>query len=254
MTPQVDERAEQPDAARRLDEVIAALADMTRVLAAGEDLLRALQRNIGQLASAVPGASMTSVTVLRDGGWETVAASSGEAWAIDQDQYAAGDGPCLEAARTSQVVRASEEQARRRWPGFTSSARTARIGSYLSAPLLVDDEFAGSLNLYSEQQHGFADFDVALLRLYVMAAAAAIASSRQHAQARQLASQLSQALDSRAVIDQAIGVLMARDHLTPQQAFAKLSRQSQNTNTKLREVAAGIISSLHHRPWPDHRP
>jgi GAF domain-containing protein len=244
MTPQVDERAEQPDAVQRLDEVSAALADLTQMLAAGEDLPRVLQRNIDQLASAVPDAGMTSVTVLRDGVWETVAASSGEVWAIDQDQYAAGDGPCLEAARTSRIVRASREQARKWWPGFTRSARTTGIGSYLSAPLLVDDQFAGSLNLYSEQQHGFADFDVALLRLYVTAAAAAIASARQYAQARDLASQLSQALDSRAEIDQAIGVLMARDHLTSRQAFAVLSRQSQHTNTKLREVAAAILSGL----------
>jgi GAF domain-containing protein len=168
-------------------------------------------------------------------------------WAIDQEQYAAGDGPCLEAARTGQVMRTGVEEAAERWPDFARSARSAGVGSYLSAPLMIDEEFAGSLNLYSEQPHGFADFDVALLRLYIAAAAAAIASERRHARARELASQLGQALDSRAVIDQAIGVLMAVHRLTAEQAFTELSRQSQNTNVKVRDIAARLLADLPHR-------
>jgi GAF domain-containing protein len=232
---------------RRLDEVTEALGDLGGVLAAEEDLGRVLQRSVEQLTDAVPGADMASVTVLRGDAGETVAATSERVWAIDQDQYAAGDGPCLEAARTGQVMRTGVEEAAERWPDFARSARSAGVGSYLSAPLMIDEEFAGSLNLYSEQPHGFADFDVALLRLYIAAAAAAIASERRHARARELASQLGQALDSRAVIDQAIGVLMAVHRLTAEQAFTELSRQSQNTNVKVRDIAARLLADLPHR-------
>jgi hypothetical protein len=65
-----------------------------------------------------------------------VASSDERVWAIDSDQYAAGDGPCLEAARSGQLVRVSREQAQKRWPEFARSARAAGVASYqpISAP------------------------------------------------------------------------------------------------------------------------
>jgi GAF domain-containing protein len=239
----------EPELLCRLDETTRALADLAAVLEREEDLGRVLQRSVDQLTSAVPGADMASVSVLRDrDGAETVASSSERVWAIDSDQYAAGEGPCLEAARTGQVVRTGVEQARERWPEFTRSARAAGVASYLSVPLAIDEKFAGALNLYSKQRHGFGDFDVALLRLYVTAACAAIANARRYGEARRLAGQLTQALDSRAVIDQARGMLMERRGINAEDAFGELIRESQNTNTKLREVAARLTDSL-----PRHR-
>lgn len=238
-----------PEVVRRLDEVTGHLTDLAEVLAGQEDLGQVLQRSVDQVAGAVPGADMVSVSVLRGDAAQTVAASNRAVWAVDEDQYAAGDGPCLEAARTRQVVRTEMAGAERRWPKFARSARAAGVESYLSCPLIIGEEFAGSLNLYSEQSHGFADFDVALLRLYTTAACAAIDNARRYDRARELAGQLHQALDSRAVIDQAIGILIARAGITADQAFAELSRQSQNTNVKLREVAARLVASQH-RPVP----
>jgi GAF domain-containing protein len=139
-------------------------------------------------------------------------------------------------------VRTGVAEAEERWPQFARSARAAGVESYLSCPLIINEDFAGSLNLYSEQPHGFADFDVALLQLYIAAASAAIANARLYTRARELSGQLSQALESRAVIDQAIGVLMARAGMTAGQAIAELARRSQNTNVKLREVAARLVA------------
>jgi GAF domain-containing protein len=235
------------DVVRRLDEVTGDLAELAEVLTGEEDLDRVLQRGVDQVASAVPGADMVSVSVLRGDVAETVAASNALVWAIDQDQYAAADGPCLEAARTGQVVRTGVAEAERRWPQFTRSARAAGVASYLSYPLMIGADFAGALNLYSEQPHGFADFDVALLRLYVTAVSAAIANARLYTRARELAWQLRQALDSRAVIDQAIGVLIAQTGISADQAFAELTRRSQNTNVKLREVATRLVASQQRR-------
>jgi GAF domain-containing protein len=231
---------------QRLDDVTSALADLSDVLTRTEDLGRVLQRSVEQVARAIPGADMASVSVLRDDSTtaETVASSSERVWVIDDDQYAAGDGPCLEAARTGRVVRVGVEQAMERWPDFARSARAAGVASYLSAPLHVDEDFAGSLNLYSDQAHGFGDIDEALLRLYTTAAAAAIANTRRYTQVRSLAVQLGQALDSRAVIDQARGILMATHGIDAHQAFELLAKESQNTNVKLREVAARLVESI----------
>lgn len=230
---------------QRLDEVTGHLSDLADVLSAEEKLDLVLQRSVDQVASGIPDADMVSVSVLRGDAGETVAASSERVWNIDQDQYAAGDGPCLEAARTRREVRTGVVEAERRWPDFARSARAAGVESYLSCPLLIDEDFVGTMNLYSEQPHGFADFDVALLRLYITAASAAIANARRYTRAREVATQLSQAMDSRAVIDQAIGVIMARTGMTAERAFAELSQRSQNANVKLREIAAQLVANQH---------
>lgn len=228
---------------RRLDEASDDLAQLAEVLTAEEEVGRVMQRSVDQLVESVPGADMASVTVLHGDKGETVASSNERVWAIDSDQYAAGDGPCLEASRTGEVVRVGVEEAHERWPEFARSARAAGVASYLSSPLFIDDQFAGSLNLYSEQPHGFSDFDVALLRLYITAVAAAIANNRRYAKARGLAENLGKALESRALIDQAIGVVMARRGIGPEQAFDELARESQNSNTKLRDLAARVVES-----------
>jgi GAF domain-containing protein len=226
---------------KRVDETSDHLAQLAEVLTAEEEIGRVLQRSVDQLVGSVPGADMASVTVLRGEVGETVASSNERVWAIDSDQYATGDGPCLEASRTGEVVRVGVEEATERWPEFSSSARAAGVASYLCHPLFIDEEFAGSLNLYSEQPHGFSDFDVALLRLYLTAASAAIANARRYAKARTLAEHLKKALDSRALIDQALGVLMTRRGISAEQAFDELARESQNTNTKLRDLAARVV-------------
>ncbi len=243
----VEEVAEEPELVRRLDGVTANLSALARILDEEEDLGRVLQRSVEQVTRGVPGADMASVTVMRGDRGETVASSEERVWAIDSDQYAAGDGPCLEAARTGEIVRVGVEEAHRRWPEFARSARAAGVESYLASPLVIGEEFVGSLNLYSEKPHGFGDLDVALLRVYMTAAVAAIASTRRLAEARKLAEGLRTAMESRAVIDQARGVLMARRGISAEQALAELSRQSQNTNVKLRVLAARVLESVRRR-------
>jgi GAF domain-containing protein len=236
------ERLHESDVLVRLDEVTDALSGLREMLEREKALGRVMQRAVDLMTSAIPAAAMASVTVLRGEEAETVACSSERVWAVDSDQYAAGEGPALEAARTGAVVRASLEQARERWPGFAAAAQRAGVASCLSAPLILDDEFAGSLNLYSEKPAGFGDLDGALLRLYVTAVTAAIANARRYVEMCSLADQLGQALESREMIGQAAGVLMATRGFSAEEAFQELSRQSQNTNTKLREIAAWVVA------------
>jgi GAF domain-containing protein len=242
-----DERTHDTDVLERVDELRLALTDLAKVLDLEEELGRVLQRSIDQVLGAIPGAEMASVSVLRGDAAETVASSDERVWAIDSDQYAAGEGPCLEAARSGEIVRVGVEQVRERWPRFAGSARGAGVASYLSAPLVLEDKFAGSLNLYSTQPHGFGDLDEALLRLYITAASAAIANARRYTQARAVAQNLSRALESRAVIDQARGVLMAVRGISAQEALDQMIAESQNTNTKLRDIAGQVIRSVGRR-------
>jgi GAF domain-containing protein len=249
----LDERGVGPEVVLRVDEVTDALAGLAGVLNEEAELGRVLQSVVDQAVRVIPGSDMVSISVLPADSsqavtqTQTLASSSDRVVEIDAQQYAAGNGPCLEAARTGRIVRVDMEQALRRWPRFARDAQRAGVASYLSAPLSIDKRFAGSLNLYGEQVDSFGSIDEALVRLYTMAAAEAIANARRYAQARAEADNLRRALDSRAVIDQAIGVLMVQRGIGPQQAFDELSRTSQNTNTKLRDVAAQIIDRARRR-------
>ena len=241
------DQARTPDAPERVDEVTRALSDLSRLLDAEEELVRVLQRGVDQATWAIPSADLVSVTVVRDDRAETIVANDERVREIDAQQYAVGEGPYLEAARSSETVRANVERATALWPKFARIARGAGMASFLSSPLIIADKFAGSLNLYSAQPHGFGDLDEALLRLYTTAAAAAIANARRYAEARALAENLARALRSRAVIDQAIGVLVAVQGVSPEQAFSDMSRQSQNSNIKLRDIAGRIVARARQR-------
>ncbi len=180
------ERESSPAIVLRLDEVTQALAGLAEVLNEEADLGPVLRSVAEQAARAVPGADMASISVVRGGSKQaqTAAGSNDRVWGIDAQQYAAGDGPCLDAARTGRIVRMDAAQAHERWPRFASGAGQAGVASYLSAPLSIDDQYAGSLNLYGERPGSFDDLDEVLLRLYTTTATEAIANARRYARAR----------------------------------------------------------------------
>ena len=226
---------------QRIDEVTGALVGLSRVLDEEEDLAFIMDRVCRQVVGTVPGADLASVTVLRDGAPQSVAWTEQQTLAVDQAQYEAGEGPCLEAARSGQVQRVAVAEAAGRWPAFSEAAGGLGIGSYLSAPLFIDDEYRGSLNLYGRHTHGFRQLDAALLELYTTAAEAALRNARRYLRARRQAAELREALTSRAVIDQAKGIVMAVHRISAEEAFALLVDRSQRENRKLRDLAEHFL-------------
>ncbi|MEV7045342.1 GAF and ANTAR domain-containing protein [Amycolatopsis sp. NPDC051061] len=235
----LDER----DAARRVDDVTAALDRLAGAFQEEEELAVVLQRVCRQVVHAVADAEIASITLLRDGDPYTATATGDRAHRIDQAQYAAGRGPCLEAARTGELQRVEVADAAQRWPEFAAAAREAAVVGHLSAPLFVDHQYHGSLNLYDTGGNRFGALDAALLELYTSAAEAALRSTRRHQAARETMRQLRTALTSRAVIDQAKGILMALHCIPSGEAFEMLVKASQEQNVKLREVAQDFVTA-----------
>ncbi|WP_086852266.1 GAF and ANTAR domain-containing protein [Amycolatopsis kentuckyensis] len=231
-------------AVQRVDEVTGALERLSVALDEEEELAVLLQRVCRQVVSAVPDTEMASVTLLRDGAPYTATATGEGALRIDQAQYDAGQGPCLEAARTGELQRVEVREATQRWPVFAAAAGEDAVASYLSAPLFIDREYQGSLNLYSTGGGGFGALDAALLELYTTAAEAGLRGARRYQTAQETVGQLRTALTSRAVIDQAKGILMALHRVPADDAFDLLVKQSQNRNLKLREVAEQFIAQV----------
>ncbi|WUV55416.1 GAF and ANTAR domain-containing protein [Amycolatopsis sp. NBC_01480] len=190
---------------------------------------------------AVPGADMASIAAIQDGVPDTAACTDKRALDIDRGQYAAGEGPCLHAAATGETVRLSIHAAADVWPAFAASAEAVAVGSYLAAPLHVDDQLTGALNLFGFDDHGFQEVDAQLLAVYTTIVASGLRTRHRYQQARTRADQLEEAMNSRAVIEQAKGMLMLIHRIGPDEAMQRLIAESQHTNTKLREVAKAFV-------------
>jgi hypothetical protein len=227
-----------------LDEVTTALQNLSNVVNCENDLSAVVDQVCAQVVRAVPGLDEASVTLLRHGSPYTAASTSDVVVELDGHQYRENAGPCLDAATTGRLVRASIDEAARRWPLFARASRAAGMGSFVSAPITVDGEHSGAINGYSRAGHGFADFDGPLLELYIAAVETALRGHTRYRQMRELANQLRTALESRAVIDQAKGVLMATHGVTAGEAFAMLVSKSQHQNVKLRDVARQLVTGV----------
>jgi GAF domain-containing protein len=229
---------------RELDEVTTALESLSDVLSQEEELDVILLRVCKQVVHAIPDTEMASVTLLRDAGPVTAAITDDQANEIDQAQYRTGQGPCLHAAESGQMVRIAVAEVQERWPHFAAAADGVGVASYLSAPLYIDREYHGSLNLYGFRPHGYRSLDEAMLELYTTAAEAALQSARRYLQARKHAGHLQSALNSRATIDQAKGIVMGARRIPADEAFMLLVEHSQRENVKLRDLADRLVTNI----------
>ena len=165
---------------------------------------------------------------------------------LDEQQYDDGAGPCLLALVTREAVDVADVAGQRDdsgWPSYTRTALERGVRSSLSLPLTVAGSAVGALNLYSTVPHAF-DRERRRAELFAAQVSTALALAMGRAEQAALAADLEHALASRSVIDQAVGVLMAQQGCNADAAFDLLRRHSQNTNRKLREVAADVITRL----------
>lgn len=183
---------------------------------------------------------MASITALREGKPTTPAFTGKVALRLDETQYALGDGPCLAAIRhrgLEHVSTASDD----RWPAFVSAASEYGVLATMSIPLGNDDAVMGALNLYSETEAKYDQAAQAVACRFADQLGVAVATATLYSESYELSRQLQQAMESRAVIEQAKGILMGAQRCTPDAAFSILVRASQNQNRKLRAIASEIV-------------
>lgn len=229
-----------------VDEVTGSLDHFRSLLLTHTEVDAVLQGVCVQVTDTVGGADMAGVTLLRDGleHPETAALTDPRVFDVDLDQYRANEGPCLESARTQTMVRVRVSDVASRWPVFAANVAGMGIGSYLSAPLSIDDQHLGALNIYSVGDHGFTDIDVLLVKVFVTAVEAAVWNSRRAQLAQTELDGLREAMKTRATIEQAKGIVMAARGIASEKAFAVLAAQSQDRNVKVHEIARHVIESV----------
>jgi|tagenome__1003787_1003787.scaffolds.fasta_scaffold20960753_4 GAF domain-containing protein len=221
--------------------------EFSRVIVANERLDETLRRVAEVAVTYLEGCDLAGCTLMRDGRPATPVFTDPEAAAIDAAQYRTDVGPCLDAFRTGKTFRIDDTRHDTRWPEFVRAAVEHGVLSTLSLPLQADGSAIGALNLYSRFTHGFPDDDERP-ELFAAHASVLLSNAEAYWSAHALTKQLEVALESRGVIEQAKGIIMARDHCSADAAFEQLRVESQQTNVKLHVVASRLVDDTQRAP------
>ncbi|WP_448610878.1 GAF and ANTAR domain-containing protein [Geodermatophilus sp. URMC 60] len=222
--------------------------DLSRVALGDRPLDEVLGEVTGIAARSVPGAESTSVTLIRGDKAFTAAHTGDMALAADELQYERGYGPCMDAGRAGVVIRIDDMRTERRYSDYTARVVELGVRSSLSMPLPYQGSSIGALNVYSPDPGAFAAVESEQAATAVAeAVAVAVANADAHDRLAEHARNMRLAMESRAEIEQAKGVLMAQQGLDAEQAFEVLREASQRYNRKLRDIARGIVESTRRR-------
>lgn len=217
-----------------------------------ETSMESLLEAVAETAKSVmPGHIEASVFIMTPRRALTVVSTGQLATELDEVQYHEHQGPCLHAAATGELTEIPDTRTEPRWADYARRAAERGNRSSLSVPLLIDDDgTTGALNLYAREAHAFDDESRAVATSFGPYAAVAIGNMSDYRGARELVGNLQAALDSRAVIDQAKGILMERHKITADQAFQLLAHASMTTNIKVRDVADHLVHTGELRGQP----
>ncbi len=219
----------------------AGLAGLAGLLT-GQRPVRDVLTSIADYAvGAIPGAEGAGLTMLDLPQPQTVVASADFVRQVDDIQYALGEGPCLLAVATRSTQTSGSLGGEARWPRF--GPRVGRLGvhSVLSLPLLLPGEVVGALNVYARPKHAFGDEAVRIGELFATPAAVSVHNAQVLGESQRLAAQLTAALSSRAVIDQALGIVMSRTGSGPAEALDRLRARSQAEHVRVTDLAQSIV-------------
>jgi GAF domain-containing protein len=220
----------------------ASLASAARTINTTHGLEEALQAIVEAARASIPGFDHAGIsTINRAGQIQTRAATDRLVNDLDDLQYSINEGPCVEAMRESRVVMAPHIRHDQRWPNYVARAVSLGLKSQLALRLYLDDEGTmGGLNLYSTLGEDIPQDAPEIADLFAAHAAIALGHARD-------TEQLYEALNTRKVIGQALGILMERYQLNEDRAFAFLTRASSHANIKLRDVARELVNQANQR-------
>lgn len=219
----------------------AAFAELSKIMLGGQQLSQTLSRVAELAKQTIPGAAEVSVTLLHDTEVASVVFTGSLAAHLDERQYEAGFGPCVDAALSGTTIAIEDTAHSASYPDFARVARRRGITHTLSTGLPVQRRTIGALNIYGTDEAAFDDTTRELATAFASYAAVALANADLYASTANLAANLQRALDSRAVIDQAKGILMRDHRISPDAAFDLLVERSTTSNRKLRQIAQDIV-------------
>jgi GAF domain-containing protein len=225
-----------------------AVAELQELLLATEDITGFLDQVVALAVKVLPGDLFCGITLRRDRGVMTVASSDTRASQVDEVQYGHHEGPCLHTLGTGEVVVVDDLAVDDRWAAYQMPALGHGVRSSLSLPLHADGQVIGALNIYATEAGVFGPQEQLVAGRFADEASRALALAVRIAERTEMSQHLQNALVSRAVIDQALGIIMGQNRCTAYEAFELLRTISQNRNVKLRDVAAEMITAVSGQP------
>jgi GAF domain-containing protein len=234
-----DAQAMKPtDAFAELGRIKFSETDLATVLATVADLGR----------RTIPGADEVSITLVGSGGAHTAAFTGERAVIVDEWQYQQGHGPCLAAAAANITVTVPDMAGESRWPDWAHRAIDAGVHSSMSVGLPLRESVSGAVNVYAGKPHAFDEDALILAETFGGYATMAMANAHRYDSTATLADHADAAMDKRAVIEQAKGIIMAERRCSADEAFAILAKVSQYSGREVGDVAAVLVTSAVHTP------
>jgi GAF domain-containing protein len=235
------EAALQAHASGEDDDLRSSLAALSQLATGHMELADVLTRVAEFAVLAIPGADGAGLTLVERGRADTIVASAPFVSQVDAIQYGIKEGPCITSATEGRTMRSGSLEVDAQWPRFGPLVARLGVHSALSLPLLTADGVLGAMNVYAHKRDAFDDHSAMLGELFAFPAAVAVQNAQVLAQARRLATQLQVALTTRAVIDQARGILMSRVGCSSDEAFDRLRDMSETKDQKLHTVAQRVV-------------
>jgi GAF domain-containing protein len=238
------------DSTEQGDQPPPAFRELGRIVP-GDDPLGAVLWRVLELAQQViPELAEVSVCLVEDGGPRTLVSTGPLARHLEERQYEAGFGPCTDAAATGSTIRVDTAGSTQAYPDFARMAAADGVTHILSVGLPVRQRVVGGLNLYSTDAAGFSEDSVALAETFAAYSAVAVANLPLSESTAERSQRLETALRTRAVIEQAKGIVMARQYCTADEAFGVLQRLSVSRDERLADLAAQLVAMTQAGPGP----
>jgi GAF domain-containing protein len=196
---------------------------------------------------AVPGADGAGLTLVETDRANILVDSAPFVRQITEIQHTLKEGPCISGIVTGRIARSGFLGADSRWPRLGGRAGRLGVHSSLTLPLLVLDNVIGVIAAYAQERNAFDDHAENLGQLFAAPAAIVVENAHALARSQRLNEYLQRSLATRAVIDQAIGILISRSGITAEEAFDRLRMQSQINHVKLVVVATNIVETAARR-------
>lgn len=212
------------------------LAEVIR-LVEQDDFGATLDRFVARIVRTVPGCDAALLTVRFQGAVLTV--TNVDALGFDPIL----PGPIVEAATFDEPRRLDDVAADQRWPSFSAQLAGAGFRTCIALPLSTDTDDTAVLTLLSHTAGQFTDTAYDVVLLLTLHAGVMFDNAILYHDSTKLVQQLRAALRTRSLVGQAQGMLMRQFNIDADHAFDALRRSSQNSNTKLRDLAGLLITA-----------
>lgn len=217
-----------------------------------EDFLYELAQASARSFSEPGEETFCSITLIRQRKSPTVVSSSPEAKAVGGLECQFSSTPGMAAAATGEPAHLPDAQRDSDWPDYADAVTAQGVRSVISVPFRLEGETKAALVLYARRPHQFDDHALEHAKEFAAQASPAVRLAVQLANYRDTVANLRAALETRTVIDMAVGIIMAQNRCSQEDAFDILKAASSTRNSKLHDVAASVVNALGHGPARTH--